>query len=114
MEDVLEEGGVDIKRGSLLVTLHVFANAGGWGMSTVTYSFRHEDGRFVLIGYDAFNAQRNSGETNDVSVNYLTRRAKLSRGRIDTDKTIDRWKALRAGALLSIDQIGDGVEFDPK
>lgn len=46
MEDVLEEGGIEIKRGSLLVTLHVFANAGGWGMSTITHTLRYAGGRF--------------------------------------------------------------------
>jgi hypothetical protein len=83
-------------------------------MSTITHSFHYAGGRFVLVGYDAYNVQRNSGETNDISIDYLTRRAKFSAGRIDTDKAAVRWKSLRPGSAPTVEQVGDGVDFDPK
>jgi hypothetical protein len=39
---------------------------------------------------------------------------KTSVGRIDSDKETVRWSRLRAGALPTIDAVGDGLEYDPQ
>jgi len=95
------------------VKLHLFASAGGWSMGTIGYTFRFQNGRFELIGYDSDMTQRNSGETTAVSVNYMTGKMKLTTGPIENDKTRVRWRTLPKRPLLTVDQIGDGVEFDP-
>ncbi|MEJ0072224.1 MAG: hypothetical protein WDO24_29885 [Pseudomonadota bacterium] len=113
VDDYLEGGGVTIKGGTLRVALHLFMSAGGWSAGKVAYTFRFQHGRFELIGYDSDMIQRNSGEDNGISVNYATGKMKLSAGRIDDDAVKVTWKTLPSRPLLTIDQIGDGMEFDP-
>ena len=114
LDDYLSEGGgVSIARGTLQVKLHLFASAGGWSMGTVGYTFRFQSGRLELIGYDSAMTQRNSGETTEISVNYSTGRMKIATGSIENDKTKVRWRTLPKRPPLTIDQIGDGMEFDP-
>jgi hypothetical protein len=114
MADPLEDGGISIERGALKVRLHLFMSAGGWGMSTTTYAFRHRDGRFSLIGFDREEVQRNTGETRSVSVNYATGKMKIETGSIERDAKKARWKTLPRRPPPTIDRIGNGLEFDPK
>jgi hypothetical protein len=114
LDDVLEDkSSVESHRGALRVTLHLFASAGGWTMGSMTYSFRLQQGSFVLIGYDSSMVQRNSGQTEDISINYLTRKRKDATGSIENDRQNVRWKTLPPAPLLTLEQVGDGMEFDP-
>src|SRR6185437_374638 len=113
IDDYLDGGGIAIKRGTLQVTLHLFANAGGWTAGNMTYTFRFQHRRLALIGYDSEMVQRNTGEITGTSVNYLTGKMKLSTGTIDKDQDKVKWKTLPPRPLLTIDQIGDGIDFDP-
>jgi hypothetical protein len=105
--------GLVIRRGAVIVTLHLFANAGGWTAGSMSYAFRYQHGRFELVGYDSDMIQRNSGETDDLSVNYSTGKVKVSMGTIDSRGAKVRWRTLPPHALLTLDSIGDGMEFDP-
>jgi hypothetical protein len=105
--------GLAIKRGVVNVTLHLFANAGGWTAGSMSYAFRFQHSRFELVGYDSSMVQRNSGETNDLSINYSTGKVKVSTGTIESDASKVRWRTLPARAPLTIDTVGDGMEFDP-
>jgi hypothetical protein len=114
LDDYLDEGGgVSIKRGTLRVALHLFASAGGWTMGTYTYAFRLRRGRFELIGYDADMTQRNSGEVDQTSADYLTGKLKQSVGRIDAAGVKSHWTALPPRAPLTLEAVGDGMAFDP-
>jgi hypothetical protein len=109
-----ETAEIAIRRRALRISLQSFASAGGWDMSTVAYSFRFQSGRLELIGYDRDTTARNTGETNAVSINYLARKMKRTMGNIASDATKIRWMALPPRALLTIDQVGDGLAFDPE
>jgi hypothetical protein len=114
VDDYLEDAaGPEIKGGVLRVGLHLFANAGGSDMGEYTFSFRDQSGRFTLIGYDHSIVGRMSGETEDVSVNFLSSKEKTSKGRIDSDRKSVTWKSLPRRPLRDLDQVGDGMEFDP-
>lgn len=106
-------GGLEVARGTLRLRLGVFASAGSWGVSNMTWTFRWQNGRFEMIGYDRTNADRGSGETNDISINYLTRRVKRTEGTIQSDAEKVRWETLPRRPLLSLDEVGDGLAFDP-
>jgi hypothetical protein len=112
-DDYLDDGGVAIKRGTLQVAMHLFMSAGGWGAGKVSYVFRFQHGRFELIGYDSLMTQRNSGEMTGISINYATGKLKRSTGTIESDKLKERWQTLPPHAPLSLDEIGDGMDFDP-
>ena len=113
IDDYLDGGGIAIRRGALQVTVHLFANAGGWTAGTKTYTFRVRHRRLVLIGYDSAMVQRNTGAITGTSVNYLTGKMKLSTGTIDKDEDTVKWKTLPRRPLLTIGAIGDGIDFDP-
>ncbi|MDB5432584.1 MAG: hypothetical protein JWP35_3700 [Caulobacter sp.] len=102
-----------ISQGVFKIGLGYFSSAGGWGMGRKSYTFRHQHGGFMLIGFDSLNVERNSGEMNEVSVNYLTRKVKLTAGRIDSDAEKVRWKALPRKPLLWLSDIGDGLDYEP-
>jgi hypothetical protein len=114
MADPLSEGGIAIARGALKVTLHLFMSAGGWSMSQTTYTLRLRDGRMELIGFDRRTAHRGSGETDDVSVNYLTGRMKRSSGHVSEDepRTVV-WTTMPHRPPPDIDAVGDGLSFGP-
>ena len=113
--DPFEDREFAIARGALKVGLSLFMNAGGWGASTVSFLFRVRDGKLQTIGYDRSDTQRNSGETETVSVNYLTKKMSRAKGSIETDPSEDKvvWTSLKTPAP-SIEQMGDGLDFEPQ
>jgi hypothetical protein len=105
-------GGVSMERGTVRVRLGWFMSAGSWSMGSTVFTFRWQQGALRLIGYDYTNVQRNSGKMDTLSINYLNRRVKIGQGSISDDlKT--RWSTIAGGPLLKIDEVGDGLEFDP-
>ncbi|MEN3748522.1 hypothetical protein TPR58_15205 [Sphingomonas sp. HF-S3] len=106
-------GGMEVVRGTVRIRLGRFMSAGGWGMGATTYTFRWQQGALRLIGYDYTNVQRNTGEMDTQSINYLTRRMKTSTGSISDDAQKTRWSTIPARPLLTIDQVGNGMDFDP-
>jgi hypothetical protein len=114
IDDYLEDANPPtIKRGVLRIGLHLFANAGGADMAQIVFSFRLEQGSLRLIGYDNSDVQRMSGETLEVSVDYLSRRIKTTKGRIDRDGGRVTWSVLPPSPPLTLERIGDGMDFDP-
>lgn len=116
LDDPLSEtGGVAIERGALKVALHLFSSAGSWGMGLTTYSFRHGRRGFELIGFDRSTTNRGDGSVEEVSINYLTGKVKISTGTIEDDELKAEWRKLKKKSpLLLIDDIGDGLQFEPK
>jgi hypothetical protein len=113
VEDMLEEGGVSVQRGALRVTLHFWANAGSWSMGNTTYTFRWQNGRFELIGYDSDSVMRNSGASESLSINYSTGEVKRSVGNMQDDKETVTWQKLPSSRRWTLDEVGDGSAFDP-
>ncbi|HEY4250504.1 MAG TPA: hypothetical protein VGM87_04875 [Roseomonas sp.] len=108
-----EAQSLAIQRGTLRLRLEQFSSAGSWDAGNRTFTFRWQEGRFALIGFDRMGVQRNSGQTTRISVNYLTRRMQTATGNIETNAERSRWTTLPPGAPLSIGEIGDGMDFDP-
>ena len=65
-----------------------------------------------LIGYDSIDVERNKGMMRQVSINYLTRRMKRNVGQISDDVEKAIWTTLPHKPLLTIEQIGDGTDFE--
>lgn len=101
---LFEEGSVAVSRGRLQTIFQ-------YTRSHLTFTFRWEKGAFRLIGYDAGGVS--GGCATSLSINFLTRRARLSAGHIDEDADVVRWRRLRPRPLATLDRIGDGEEFDP-
>jgi hypothetical protein len=104
---------VAIERGALKVKMHVFLSAGGWDAGGTAYTFRWQDGGFKLIGFDRDNVHRGSGETREVSINYLTGRKLVKTGKIESDRQASRWSTIPKAPLIDLTAIGNGLEFVP-
>jgi hypothetical protein len=114
VSDPLEDGGVTIERGTLRVKLNYWTSAGGWGTTASNYTFRYQNQRFELIGFDRTEFMRNSGESRDTSINYSTGKMSISATSMENDKKKVRWRTLPRRALLTLDRVGDGFEFNPE
>ncbi|RAO75959.1 hypothetical protein CA260_15495 [Dyella jiangningensis] len=113
IDDMLEEGGVSVQRGALRVTLHFWANAGSWSMGNTTYTFRWQNGRFELIGFDSDSVMRNSGASESLSINYSTGKVKRTVGNMQDDKETVTWEKLPSPRRWTLDEVADGSAFDP-
>ncbi len=115
LDDALSEtGGIAIERNTFKVALYLFSSAGSWASGLTTYRFRHGKRGFELIGFDRSTTGRGDGSVEELSINYLSGKAKISTGTIEDDQLKVEWRKLKKGPLLRIDEIGNGLEFEPK
>lgn len=105
MSEPLES--MTIKNGVLKIHLSVWFSAGSWSTSNTTYSFRYQNDKFVLIGADSSDYQRNTGHEAKCSINFLTSKVKItisdpldSEGLHVTSST--RWQRLKSSKLRSL------------
>jgi len=105
---------IAIERGAVQIGLARMMNAGGWDSSTTPFTFRWREDALRLIGFDYLNAHRGSGQFSALSVNFLTRRLSITTGNVSSDDESVRWSRLPARVSPpTIEEIGDGLEFDP-
>jgi hypothetical protein len=109
-----KEIGIAIVRDGFQVRLNWFMSVGGWETFNTIYTFRLRTGRFELIGYDRSTTHRASGDTTSLSINYLTRKAKKTTGRISRDADKVRWQTLPPKPAPALESIGDGLSFEPE
>jgi hypothetical protein len=93
---------ISISKGVLKIDFQIFMNMGGWGMSNNSYKFRYQDNQFVLIGADYNSVNRGSGETEDRSYNFLTKKVKVATGTIENDKQKNVWRTIDLKELKTI------------
>ncbi len=108
-----EAGGIGIARGGLQIKLYLFSSAGSWDTRDASFTFRWQKGAFRLIGFDATNVQRNTGVVETNSVNYLTGKVETATGTIDSDENHVERSKIKPAPLLTLDEVGDGLAFDP-
>lgn len=109
LEDPFDADSLRIARGTLRVGLGLWSSAGSWGAERRNFTFRWQNQRFELIGYDATEVNRASGETRELSVNLSTARAIIREG----DPVRERRVALRERPALRLDAVGNGLNYDP-
>lgn len=112
--DWIEEGALGIGRGGVSLHLSRMMSMGGWAAGTTRFTFRWQADALRLIGWDYSYVGRASGESAGISINYLTRKVRTETGRIDKDQGKVRWSTLAPAPQPTIDQIGDGLAFDPE
>jgi len=79
-DPLLEQGGISISDGRLIVKLGTWLSCGSSGVTQQKFTFRLENDRFRLIGYDHSSFSRSTGEASEDSINYLTGRKKTTTG----------------------------------
>ena len=88
-------------RGALRIAISLFCDAGSYGTSTDTYTYRYQDSDFFLIGMDREEMMRNTGECTTVSENYLAWKRQVTKSNAfdDTAPDTEKWSRLKKKPL---------------
>ena len=98
-DDPIGEDTISIERRALLVSF-------GYLRGHASYRFRWQSGAFRLVGYEQGGVSGGCVETH--SINYLTRRARVTKGMIDSDRTRVAWLRLAGPPPPTL----DGLDLD--
>ncbi|BBP01667.1 hypothetical protein [Sulfuriferula nivalis] len=105
--------GASIKKGILHIDLASWASSGTWYMSTSSYAFKYNNICFKLIGYDKNETHRTTLDFTNKSVNFLTNKAKITKGNESQDKEYSHWIKLKDNNGYCLDDINNGISFSP-
>jgi len=112
ISDYIESGAISVGKNVLLLNFSfplIGASVANYG-----FTFRWQNNRFELIGYDSTETNRASLDTTDISINYSTRKAKILCSNAGSDeKGKVTWQKLSSNKIWTIDNIGNGLEFNP-
>ncbi|WP_305172792.1 hypothetical protein [Sphingomonas aurea] len=112
MDDPFAPDALTIRGDVLRLGLSYWRSMGGWTTYTSTLAFRWDGARFRLIGFDKEALQRNSGETETLSANFVTARVKIVTGSMEDDvASKTRWQRTKQ-VPASLETIGDGLAFE--
>lgn len=104
-----EDNSLSIKNGLVQINLHYWLSCGSWYVSNHLFTFRYQNLSFKLIGYDATDFHRASGEINAKSINFLTGKIKKTSGgsAFENQKTTQQesWSKLKQKYTLTLEQI---------
>lgn len=106
-------GGATIADGAIEIGLHLWANAGTWYTSDSKLVFRYRDKAFRLVAYSNYTTKRNTGETWELGVDYVSRKAEMTVGNFSSDEVEDKTfeKRLPRAPLRTLEEIGPGWDF---
>lgn len=110
LADPLQEtGAINIKNGTLILSYQYWLSCGSYGVSNLDYTFRFQNQKMELIGFDTESYSRSSGEETITSLNFSTRKkSETSGGNMFSDKTNKPktvWKKFDWGRLFTLDEM---------
>jgi hypothetical protein len=110
----MENGGIEIKNGVLNIDLHYWLSCGSWFVTDRTYKFRFQDNSFVLIGYDSDSFHRSTGESNSVSINFLSKKKELITGMNEFEESNPKttWNNIKVEKLIKLEDLTTDSEID--
>ena len=101
-----------VRNGSFAVELNDLDTS---STTNLAYTFRYQNNRFELIGYDEDRVERGSGEEDDTSANLSTGRVQVSTGNVFNDEfkhaRKSTWTTLKAPKTPSIEEIGEADNY---
>ncbi|MDO4689751.1 MAG: hypothetical protein Q4A58_00415 [Fusobacterium sp.] len=105
--------GMDIRNNTLSVAFSFFTSAGTYGSSNSVYIFRFQNKRIELIGMQDFSFMRNSGDGEEISINFSTGKYKLTKGlnvfSKEENKPKVTWGKLKSSKKYSLEEMEDSV-----
>jgi hypothetical protein len=107
LDDPLQEGGISVSSGKFIVELRAWLSCGSWGVTHRKFTFRLENNRFRLIGYDYREFSRSTGEGSEDSINYLTgkRRSVTGLNEFEDSKPKVLWSKISGKREFYLDDI---------
>ena len=116
LDPLLESDGITVYKGLLKIQYKYFYSCGGWEVTTDAYSFRYQNQKFELIGYDYYSMHRSSGEESSSSINFSTlKQNSTSGGNVfseETSKPKTVWNKIKPVKLLSLATLTDDILTD--
>lgn len=103
-----EVGGIEIVKGLLKIHLQNFYSCGAWEIYNFDYTFRFQNQKFELIGYDRSSLHRSSGEETSTTMNFSTLKVNYTSGTNafkDGGKPKTTWKNIKPRKLLELSSI---------
>ncbi|WP_395054830.1 hypothetical protein [Flavobacterium sp.] len=113
-DSFLQDGGMEIINGILIINLRYWLSCGSWEVSDKVFKFKFQNNKFELIGYDSWNFHRASGEKNTESINFLTKKKQLVTGlnEFEESKPITVWKNIKINKLLNLEELTADSEIN--
>ena len=108
-DPLAETGAISIVKGTLILSYQYWLSCGSYGVTNNKYIFRFQDNKFKLIGFEGDSFSRSSGEENNISINFFTKKKSETSGGNMFDEKVNkpktRWKNISWKALLALDEM---------
>lgn len=105
-DPLMQDGGITIEKGLLKIHYQYFFSCGSWYITNKEYTFRFQQQKFLLIGYDEYSLHRSSGAQSMTSINFLTKKRSDATGgnefHEEENKTKTIWNTITAPELLDL------------
>ncbi len=100
-------------KGVLKISFRFWYSAGSWTFAIHDYAFRYDQKYFNFIGYDLNDIHRGSGDQTNYSINFLTRKMRVTTGSIGRDKPdkID-WKTFKLNKLKNFESFQELFKWE--
>ncbi|WP_026977765.1 hypothetical protein [Flavobacterium tegetincola] len=79
-DPLMQEGGITIEKGLLKIYYQYWLSCGSWYVTNKEYTFRFQNQKFELIGYDDSSLHRSSGEMSSTRINFSTHKMSETTG----------------------------------
>ncbi len=116
IDPLMDNGGIDISKNILKIDFHYWLSCGSWYVNHATYTFRFQNNRFQLIGFDHYEFHRSSGEENSTSINFSTKKMSNTTGdNMFDDKESNpttTWTTLKNSKLYNLEECSDTTYFE--
>ena len=104
---------ISIKNNILKIKFNYFLSAGSWSVTQNTYTFRFQNKKFELIGFDNNSYMRNSGNQKEFSINFSTNKLKITTGGNMFDekanKPKEEWKTIKTNKKYVLDEMTSDI-----
>lgn len=115
-DPLLQDGGVDIKKGVLSIDFNYWVSCGSYGVSHSTYKLRWQNDQFTLIGYDSSEYSRSLGDESSVSINFITKKKAITTGGNMFDETQNKpktvWKTIKIDKFITLQDLDRSTQID--
>jgi len=92
-------------KGILKIGLEYFLSAGSWDTHECKYSFKLVDNRLMLVGFDKLEISRNTGDYEERSFNFITKKTKIVFGSHQKNSRLEKWSNINNSKDIYIDDI---------
>lgn len=100
-------------KGVLSFQYFFWYSMGSWFSTSYDYKFRYQNNHFELIGFDSSEMHRATGESEDISINFSTRKMSTTISNLFDEELVptETWKSFKLEKLYSLNDYGKAFSF---